>query len=79
MKDRCMFNLLSLVCVCAPTGCATFDMQLMSRSDGKVFEGTGQKVADGTMTMSATIRDELYTGLIIVAYQLAICLHSLTI
>lgn len=44
------------------TGCSQFSMQLMSRTDGKVYHGSAKKTADGQGTITIAIGDTVYKG-----------------
>lgn len=44
------------------SGCASFDMQIMSRSDGKVYHGVAQRTGNGRGTATMDIAGIVYTG-----------------
>jgi len=59
-----MRRTISLICLCfLMAGCAaTATMNVMSRSDGKVYEGHMVKTAEGQGTMTIYIGDVIYSG-----------------
>jgi uncharacterized protein YceK len=58
MKKPSIFLITTLLL----SGCQTFTLQLMSRSDGKVYMGSAQKKADGQGTVQFVINDQTYSG-----------------
>lgn len=44
------------------TGCAHFELQAMSRTDGKVYQGTAEQTGRGHGTISLVLKDVVYNG-----------------